>query len=216
MESETLDSDTADRPRGILSEADRKYLIATEQEREDNYSRQAQNLREREIRKRLRHGLLDLDLILRSLDPDVLEEVFSRELVESEGILSLQRGLAGAIGLPYYIAHRKFVAGDADELFESMVEKGVWSAKNMIDGPEGPPAFLQYSVHFEVSSPTIDVDMIAEKVRDGDFDALSETELRTFLWAYETFDSTPVTGDEAATKFLTFAEDRLPENFLTE
>ena len=76
MESETLDSDTPDRPRGILSEADRKYLIATEQEREDNYSRQAQNLREREITSRLRNALRDFRILSEELPPELRDRIF--------------------------------------------------------------------------------------------------------------------------------------------
>jgi len=76
MESEPLDSDAVDRPRGILTEADRKYLVATEQERENNYSRQAQNLRKREIRKRLRHALRDFQLIESELPSDIVDDIF--------------------------------------------------------------------------------------------------------------------------------------------
>jgi hypothetical protein len=76
MESETLDSDTADRPRGILSEADRKYLLATEQEREDSYSRQAQNLRQREITSRLRNAVRDFRILNEELASELRDRIF--------------------------------------------------------------------------------------------------------------------------------------------
>lgn len=213
MASESLDADAADRPRGILSEADRKYLLASDDEREANYSRQARSLREREIRKRLRHGVLDLDLILRGLDVRVLKQVFEPEQITSEQIVKMEQGLAGAVGVVYYIAEKLTAPGDSDEFFEDMIERGVWNAKNMLAEPGSPPAFLKYDVFFEVSNPTVDVHAIAEKVRAGDLQSLSEPELRTFLWMYESRGGELASGDDAADAFLDFAEDRLPDHY---
>lgn len=213
MTSESLDADEADRPRGILSEADRKYLLASDDEREANYSRQACSLREREIRKRLRHAMLDLDLILRGLDEGVLKQVFEPEQITSEQITKMEYGLAGAVGVVYYIAEKLTAPGHADEFFEDTIERGVWTAKNMTDAPGSPPAFLQYDVYFEVSKPSIDVHTIAEKVREGRLQELSEPEMRTFLWMYESRGGELASGDAAADEFLDFAKDRLPDHY---
>ena len=213
MTSESLDADEAGRPRGILSEADRKYLLASDDEREANYSRQACSLREREIRKRLRHAMLDLDLILRGLDEGVLKQVFEPEQITSEQITKMEYGLAGAVGVVYYIAEKLTAPGHADEFFEDTIERGVWTAKNMTDAPGSPPAFLQYDVYFEVSKPSIDVHTIAEKVREGRLQELSEPEMRTFLWMYESRGGELASGDAAADEFLDFAKDRLPDHY---
>ena len=213
MASETLDADEADRPRGILSEADRKYLLASDDEREANYSRQACSLREREIRKRLRHAMLDLDLILRGLDEDVLKKVFEPKQITPEQITNIEYGLAGAVGVVYYIAEKLTAPARADTFFEDTIERGVWTAKDMTDAPGGPPAFLQYDVYFEVSKPSINVHTIAEKVREGRLRELSEPEMRTFLSMYEARGGELASGDAAADEFLDWAEGWLPDDY---
>ena len=76
MESNSLDADDVDRPRGILSEADRKYLLADSDEREANYSRQARSLRERSIHERLRHALRDFQILQAELSDDQRDQIF--------------------------------------------------------------------------------------------------------------------------------------------
>ena len=76
MEGDLPDADTNDRPRGILSEADRKYLFADDDERHANYSRQSRSLREREITKRLRHALRDFQILQSELSPEQRDRIF--------------------------------------------------------------------------------------------------------------------------------------------
>ena len=212
MESESLDTDNPDRPRGVLSKADREYLLATKDKRETEYTRQARSNRERAIRERLRHAVFDMDFILRALDQRVLEQVFEPEQITPGELVQIERGLAGTVGMIYYIADSITAPEDSDEFFEDLIERGVWDAKSLLDDPD-VPAFLECNVYFEVSKPDVDIHTIGEKVRAGDLQTLSEPELRTFLWVYERLDTPLAGGEEAAKEFLDYATEHLPDNY---
>jgi hypothetical protein len=78
-----------DRPRGILTESDRKYLVVSEEERlraddddkQGPFSRPARRKREGKIVERLSHGVLDLALIAQEVDQPTVqidyEEIFT-------------------------------------------------------------------------------------------------------------------------------------------
>ncbi|AGB16446.1 hypothetical protein Halru_1847 [Halovivax ruber XH-70] len=65
--------DEMDRPRGILSQADREYLISDK----SGYSHQAQHKRKKAIKERITNALLDIALIENHLDKELREEVFT-------------------------------------------------------------------------------------------------------------------------------------------
>jgi len=89
-----------DRDRGILSEADRSYLRADEEEREENYTRQARSKREDEIFNRTHHALRDFQLLLEHLPADQREQLFSlgpkrnRDVIDA--LTFLYAGVGGA------------------------------------------------------------------------------------------------------------------------
>lgn len=62
-----------DRPRGILTPADRKYLASDK----SGYSHQAQHKRKKAIKERIINGLLDFALIENHLGKELREEVFN-------------------------------------------------------------------------------------------------------------------------------------------
>ena len=65
-----------DRPRGILSNADRDYLTMSIEEREEHYSRPGAFKRQEEIQTRFRNGIQDLALLHRELGRNSRKEVF--------------------------------------------------------------------------------------------------------------------------------------------
>lgn len=69
------DAQDVDRPRGVLSTADRKYLQATEAEREENYSRQARAKREEAIRERTQNAIRDFQVLSNTLSPEECAEM---------------------------------------------------------------------------------------------------------------------------------------------
>lgn len=66
---------TDKRDRGILSPADRKFIRATEREREENYSRPARIERRREVQKRAENALLDFPLLLDFFTDEMYSEL---------------------------------------------------------------------------------------------------------------------------------------------
>lgn len=68
-----------ERPRGILSEVDRQWLVADQVERKEQFSRQAHYKRRQAIRERLRNGLLDLVLLADELDEDGVKYFLGEE-----------------------------------------------------------------------------------------------------------------------------------------
>jgi len=65
--------DEMDRPRGILTPADREYLISDK----SGYSHQAQHKRKKAIKKRIVNALLDFALLENYLDEELREEIFT-------------------------------------------------------------------------------------------------------------------------------------------
>jgi hypothetical protein len=79
-------ADDHDRPRGILSPVDRKWLKGT---KEYDY-RQAEDKRKREIHERIQNAIYDLDFILRnSSHPDISPTLENISLSEAETLEQL-------------------------------------------------------------------------------------------------------------------------------
>lgn len=69
----TPENDKTDRPRGILTEADRDYLISDK----SGYTHQAQHKRKKALRERIENALLDFALIENHLDEELREEILT-------------------------------------------------------------------------------------------------------------------------------------------
>lgn len=65
-----------DRPRGILTDADRDYLRMVGEERQEEYSRPAQHKRQTEIAKRTHHALWDLPILYRQVGEEGRRKAF--------------------------------------------------------------------------------------------------------------------------------------------
>lgn len=73
------DSETNGRPRGVLTDRDRKYLSLSEEEREEEFSPSARSKTKRDIRERVRNAALDLSYLAAALDEELLNDVFAPE-----------------------------------------------------------------------------------------------------------------------------------------
>ncbi len=85
----------ADRSRGILSPADREFLLASADQREEHYSRQARSKRKRAIRERFRDAVYDVSLLLEFWPADQRGSVIEELLDDWRG----REGLADLIAL---------------------------------------------------------------------------------------------------------------------
>jgi hypothetical protein len=91
MVTEEVSPYTVDRPRGILTESDRRFLAVSKEERlraddpdkQGPFSRPARRKRESMIVERLYHGVLDFALIAREVDQPTVridyEEIFTTD-----------------------------------------------------------------------------------------------------------------------------------------
>lgn len=76
MSGETVD-DISDRGRGGLTPADREFLLKTEGERREDYSRQARSDARARIRERVRASLGDFRLLADELPDEQRDEIFA-------------------------------------------------------------------------------------------------------------------------------------------
>jgi len=101
------------RPRGILSDSDRRFLQATEDEQKEDYTAPARSQRWSAIRERLEAGVYDLALLWEHLGDDERQRVFGRpgpakgaadaeELLDSDQ--ELEQAIEDAIAFLYLAA----------------------------------------------------------------------------------------------------------------
>lgn len=180
-----LNLDDDERDRGILGSVDRQYVRG-----EKEYAhRQTAYDRRQTIKNRVRHSLLDLSLLSRELDDELLEDVLG-DYRENDQI---REGIVDTIALVFRITAIEGVAdtlgsGPRNHDFETVLEKGVrrgfftedcivddfdYSTKTTHipnlqavkelaeDGEELSPEFIRMILYEDI----IDTDTIQEEVR---------------------------------------------------
>jgi len=150
-----------DRPRGILSKTDRKYLVGYK----DYEHEQSELNRKQEIRKRIQNGFQDFELLENYHDLDQREMVFD-ELDETE----LDHYIASVISYLY-----KSSQGDVKWL-EDNIHTGVF--KGLTTYQDGAPLgdIKSISVDIEIEYEP-DVKKIYEKFKDTNGELLTAEEV---------------------------------------
>lgn len=150
------------RPRGILSPADRAFLVG---EAEFASEQSAYDARYR-IRERLRHALLDFELLFDRLSDEDRRQVFAPPDDQCE---AFTRGLVSAVAFLY------LGTAGYDPPRENIFAEGIRRAADREAGGEN--AFC--SVRIDVERPTRDdLEHIIECVERGAHHELGEQELR--------------------------------------
>ncbi|GAA0647555.1 hypothetical protein [Salarchaeum japonicum] len=151
----------SERPRGLLSAADRAYLRGDA----DLGSTQAERNARARIRDRVEHALLDFEVLLDGLGARDRELVFEKRLGERDGTESFD-ALVSAMAFLY--------AGvqDTDLAFDTVLSEGV----NLAEAANDRAA----RVTFERTYHALDADTLLRELRAGE--SLSLTEL-AFLHA---------------------------------
>lgn len=163
-----------DRPRGILSQADREYL-----RNPDEYSKQAGYERRRAIIERVQEALHDMPLLVSELDEDSRAEAFEDE---ADGTPHTLSALSSAFAL-FYLGITDTVEPTelAKDAFEDITESGVRKA------------YLQRGVSVEEVEVEVSVTR-GERVDDlREKEELSYPEVNQLLEAGELSD---LTGEE--------------------
>jgi hypothetical protein len=153
---------TGSRPRGILSPADRAYLrgeadLASDQSEYDTRYR---------IRERVRHALLDFELLFGRLAAQDRQQVFAPAAEERE---PFTEALVSAVAFLY------LGTGEYDPPRKNLFAEGIRRAAERECGDES--AFC--SVRIDVERPTRpQLERILHRVETGAYHELGEDELR--------------------------------------
>jgi len=172
-------SEWADRPRGVLTKKERRYLLSQiDEDGED--TEEAIRQREYRIRKHLRHALIDFQLLATAYDRR-LEGVFE-DLVESENIYTsddpLRNGIKGVFTLLYRaLSGLEPEEGLVDKRFSALLGRGVNEAVHQIYARHHmsvSPSPVLFMVHG--TEPAVPLEKIKESYDQGEFLLLHEVE----------------------------------------
>ena len=158
------ESDRMDRPRGILSQADREYLVSDK----SGYSHQAQHKRKKAIKERIANALLDFALIEDHLDEELREDIFAQfdttNIFEEKTELHSSKEHYASV-FPNLIAflYRESKKETFNPSFSMMLEQGI------VRG-EFEPGTIYYGPH------NVDIDITFEKLPERQVNINSITE----------------------------------------
>lgn len=156
---------SADRGRGILTPSDREFLL----ERKTDYTEHSKKQKRNRIRRRIRNAILDFSIIFEHLEDRDRETIFNPDDDErdayTQGITDLLAFLhLGTMG--YYTP------------FKNMLAQGVNKAEQELAGSD----YRMVNVEFNVDPVgQIDVDEVVDKLEFGDFEEVTDEELRAFV-----------------------------------
>ncbi|GAA0234807.1 hypothetical protein ACFFQF_24575 [Haladaptatus pallidirubidus] len=156
---------SADRDRGILTPSDREYLIG----RKSDYTEHSKKQKRNRIRRRLRNAILDFTILFEHLEGRDRETVFNPDDdardAYTQGITDMLAFLhLGTMG--YYTP------------FKDMLAQGVNKAEQELAGSD----YRMVTVDFNVDPVgRIDVDEVIDKLEFGDFEEVTDEELRAFV-----------------------------------
>lgn len=156
---------STDRGRGILTPSDREYLLG----RKTDYTEHSKKQKRNRIRRRVRNGILDFPILFEHLeerdrktvfDPDdEYREAYTRGIIDMLGFLHL-----GTMG--FYTP------------FKDMLSEGVGKAEQELAGSD----YRMVTVDFNVDPVgQIDVDEVIDKLEFGDYEKVTDEELRAFV-----------------------------------
>lgn len=164
--------DDTERPRGVLTSADRKFLKG---EREYEH-RQTEHKRRNQIRERVYQSLLDLSFLFQYMDDTDLDRAFTPP---PDHQAAFDDVLADALGLLYY-------EQSPDRPFESLLRRGVSRAEAKYAGSDRYIVEVDFDVRR--TSPTRDLEEIVDLVDREKHGELAPEDLRTFVEYYSESD----------------------------
>ncbi|MCU4926356.1 hypothetical protein OB905_10220 [Halobacteria archaeon AArc-dxtr1] len=159
-----------DRERGVLSPADRAYLLG---EREMSHDQSARNAEAR-IRRRIRAAVLDFDLLLHTLPEKDRKQVFEATLTD-DAVLD---GLRATVAFVYLGLARYGVD------FEDVLEPGVASAEEYLAATTRD-ATVSVDVDFDVSR-TVESTLAGTTTRLREGEPITPRELFSVIMRGET------------------------------
>lgn len=162
--AETL-ARSAERGRGVLTPSDREFLLGRKTDYTDHSRKQKRN----RIRRRLRNAILDFTILFECLEDRDRETVFNPE-DDARGAYT--QGITDMLGFLHLGTMGYHVP------FKHMLGQGVNRAEQKLSGSD----YRMVTVEFNVDPVgQIDVDDVIDKLEFGDFDDITDEELRAFM-----------------------------------
>ncbi|WP_101294783.1 hypothetical protein [Halegenticoccus soli] len=180
-----------DRGRGILTPSDREFLLG----RKTDYTEHSKKQKRNRIRRRLRNAILDFTILFDHLEDRDRETVFNPE---DEAREAYTQGITDMLGFLHLGTMGYYVP------FKDMLAQGVNRAEQELAGSD----YRMVTVDFNVDPVgQIDVDEVIDKLEFGDFDEITDEELRAFvrlLAESEDFSATSMRSEmkEQMTEFM--------------
>ena len=155
------------RPRGILSQADREYLFGMK----DYAHTQSEAKRKQDIRKRVKHALKDFGLLWLLWDKDE-----RRKVLDEMGEEAVEDSIASVITFLYFSLEKDTYR------FEEQIERGILNGANASqeDRSAGRATNVDVSIDIEYDP---DADAIYERLQDGKGDELTVEEIGVLVRA---------------------------------
>ena len=164
-EPEDLLAYDPDRERGVLTPSDREFLLG----RKTDYTEHSKKQKRNRIRRRIRNAILDFTIIFEHLDDRDRETVFDPEDAERE---AYTRGITDMLAL----LHLGTMGYSTP--FKDMLARGVYKAEQELAGSD----YRMVNVYFNVDPVgQIDVDDVIDKLERGQFEEITDEELRAFV-----------------------------------
>lgn len=205
------EKDNLDRPRGILSPADREYLLSDK----SGYSHQAQYKRNKVIKERIINALLDFTIIENYLNEDMREEVFehfdANKLFDDDVKLetSETHHVSCLTNIIAFIYRETKEQTGVHPPFAMSLEHGITRG-------EFEPGTTYYGRHkvnisFEkLPEQRVNVESIIDRIEHGAFESLSEQEMRAIIEIMARSDSADPSNIER--EFTEWVEEFEEEN----
>lgn len=178
----TSEEDDLDRPRGILTPADRRYLVGDK----SGYSYQNQYKRNTAIKERIINGLLDFAIIENHLGEQIREEIFQSFGAntifdeDSEVYSSEMQYLSSLSDIIAFLYRETKEQSGFHPPFSMFLEHGI------VQG-EFEPGTTYYGNHqvdisFEqLPDKKVNVNSIIQRVKEDGTDTLNETEMKSLI-----------------------------------
>ncbi|SIR82898.1 hypothetical protein SAMN05421858_4005 [Haladaptatus litoreus] len=173
---------SADRDRGILTPSDREFLIG----RKSDYTEHSKKQKRNRIRRRLRNAILDCTILFEHLEHRDRETVFNPD---DDARDAYTRGITDMLAFLHLGTMGYYTP------FKDMLGQGVNKAEQELAGSD----YRMVNVEFNVDPVgQIDVDEVIDKLEFGDFEDITDEELRVFvrlLAESEDFSATSMRSD---------------------
>ena len=154
-----------DRPRGILTPSDRDFLLGLKTDYTEHSKKQKRN----RIRRRVRNAILDFSILFEHLDERDRKTVFDPDDEDRD---AYTRGITDALAF-FHLGTMGYYTP-----FKHMLAEGVGKGEQRLAGSE----YRMVTVEFNVDPVgQIDVDDVVEKLETGEYEKLTDEELRAFV-----------------------------------